>query len=229
MKRAFSLIMLTMLLLAAGQQASAQRHRYTPPAPHRPSTGRYDRGNYYFGDAMYTNMSIGLSAAHVNSENPLLDGGSSQTGLNVGIHLGFGITPMAPIFFETGLEYAEKGGKGLNGDRKTTFDLNYLEVPLVLKYMAPVAPRTTIEPYLGGYLAYGVGGKIKEYGSRLSYSSFGDNAFKRFDGGIRAGIGARFGMFNVDLGYDFGLSNIGDDAFDDAHNGAFYARIGLTF
>ena len=74
-----------------------------------------------------------------------------------------------------------------------------------------------------------MGGKIKEYGSRTTYSSFGDGAFKRFDGGIRAGIGARFDLFSLDLGYDFGLSNIGDDAFDDAHNGAFYARVGLTF
>ena len=230
MKRALSLIMLTLLLCAAGQPVSAQRHRYTPPAPRRPATtGRNSRRHYYFDENLYTNMSVGLSAAHVNSDNPLLDGGSSQTGLNVGLHLGFGITPMAPLFFETGLEYAEKGGKGMKGDSKTTFDLNYLEVPLVLKYIAPVAPRTTIEPYLGGYLACGVGGKIKEYGSRTTYSSFGDGAFKRFDGGIRAGIGARFDLFCVDLGYDFGLSNIGDDAFDDAHNGAFYARVGLTF
>ena len=111
MKRAFSLIMLTLLLCAAGQPVSAQRHRYTPPAPRRPmSTGRYSSSHYYFGENMYTNMSVGLSAAHVNSDNPLLDGGSSQTGLNVGLHLGFGITPMAPLFFETGLEYAEKGG-----------------------------------------------------------------------------------------------------------------------
>ena len=95
MKRALSLIMLTLLLCAAGQPVSAQRHRYTPPAPRRPmSTGRYSSSHYYFGENMYTNMSVGLSAAHVNSDNPLLDGGSSQTGLNVGLHLGFGITPI---------------------------------------------------------------------------------------------------------------------------------------
>ena len=54
MKRAFSLIMLTLLLCAAGQPVSAQRHRYTPPAPRRPmSTGRYSSSHYYFGENMY--------------------------------------------------------------------------------------------------------------------------------------------------------------------------------
>lgn len=174
-------------------------------------------------------MRVGFSASHVNSDNPYLDGGSSKSGLDVGVAFGFAVTPMAPIVFETGLEYIEKGGKGLKGDHKTTINLDYLEVPLVLKYIAPVGYHTYIEPYLGGYLACGVGGKIKEYETRSTYSSFGDGAFKRFDGGIRAGIGARYEMFSLDLGYDFGLSNIGDDAFDDAHNGAFYARVGLTF
>ena len=229
MKRAFTLIMLTMLLGAVSQPLCAQQRRYTPPAPHRPATTRHTRGNFHLNPDVYTKITFGVMAAHVNSDNPLLDGGSSRAGVNAGVHLGFGLTPTAPIFFETGLEYAGKGGKGLKGNSETTYDLNYLEVPFVFKYMAPVAPGTTIEPYLGGYLAYGVGGKVKEYGSRYSYNSFSDGAFKRFDSGIRAGIGVRFDLISVDLGYDFGLANIGDDTFDDAHTGTFFARLGLTF
>ena len=31
------------------------------------------------------------------------------------------------------------------------------------------------------------------------------------------------------MGYDFGLTNIGDNDFDDTHNGALFLNIGLNF
>ena len=164
----------------------------------------------------------------MTSDDPYLDGGNSQSGLNVGAVAGIQITPMMPLFFETGLEYAEKGGKGDNGN-KFTFDLNYLEVPLTLKYSAQVAPATAVEPFIGGYLACGVGGKIKDFGNRAAYSSFSDGGFKRFDGGIRVGCGLAYEMLYAEIGYDFGLANIGDDYFNDTHNGAFFANIGINF
>lgn len=228
MKRIIPILTVLLLMLGTTTLMAQPRNRHTPPPPRGGHVGYSTMSRGLGSDIMYTTFRIGLSAAHVNSDNPYLDG-STQTGLNTGVALGFGLTPMAPLFFETGLEYAEKGGKGMAGDRKTTYDLNYLEVPLVLKYMAPVGVRTMVEPYLGGYLAYGVGGKVKEYQSHTTYSSFGDGPFKRFDGGIRAGIGLRFDLLSADIGYDFGLANIGDDAFDDAHTGTFYARIGVTF
>ena len=182
----------------------------------------YSVPNTYFG------LRFGLSASHVTSDDPYLDGGNSQSGLNVGAVAGVQITPMMPLFFETGLEYVEKGGKGDNGN-KFTFDLNYLEVPLTLKYSAQVAPATAVEPFIGGYLACGVGGKIKDFGNRAAYSSFGDGGFKRFDGGIRVGCGLAYEMLYAEIGYDFGLTNIGDDYFNDTHNGAFFANIGINF
>ena len=43
------------------------------------------------------------------------------------------------------------------------------------------------------------------------------------------GCGFAYEMLYAELGYDFGLSNIGDNAFDDTHNGAFFANIGINF
>ena len=167
--------------------------------------------NTYFG------FRFGLSASHINSDAPDLNGSTSKTGLNVGAVVGVQLAPQAPLFFETGLEYSEKGGKGKLGGDKFSIGLNYLEVPLTLKYSAYVAPATAVEPFVGGY---------------LSCSSFDDHYganFKRFDGGIRVGCGVAYEMLYAELGYDFGLTNIGDNAFDDTHNGALFLNIGVNF
>lgn len=213
------------LVVSLPTSAQSRRRGYTPPPP------RYGVGvsrSHHYAPNTYFGLRFGLSASHVNSDAAYLDGGNSQSGLNVGAVAGVQLTPMMPLFFETGLEYTEKGGKGDNGN-KFTFDLNYLEVPLTLKYSAQVAPATAVEPFIGGYLACGVGGKIKDFGNRAAYSSFGDGGFKRFDGGIRVGCGLAYEMLYAEIGYDYGLTNIGDDYFNDTHNGAFFANIGINF
>ena len=120
---------------------------------------------------------------------------------------------------------------GMSGAGKSTLVrcLNYLEVPLVLKYRCVVAPMTAIEPFLGGYLSCGVGGQIRDFGDRAAYGSFSDNNFGRFDGGVRIGCGAAFSMLYMELGYDLGLANISKDYFDASHNGCFFMNIGLNF
>ena len=151
---------------------------------------------------------------------------------NVGAVVGMQLSHYQTIFFETGLSYIEKGGKSKKGGEKFSIGLNYLEVPLLLKYSAYVAPATAVEPFIGGYLGVGVSGKVKDYDRRDAYSSFDDGYganFKRFDGGIRVGCGLAYEMLYAEIGYDFGLSNIGDNAFDDTHNGAFFANIGINF
>lgn len=190
-----------------------------------PSRRTYDVNTYY-------GLRFGLSASHVSSDAPDLNGSSSKTGLNVGAVVGMQLSHYQPIFFETGLSYIEKGGKSKVSGEKFSIGLNYLEVPLLLKYSAYVAPATAVEPFIGGYLGVGVSGKVKDYNHREAYSSFDDGYganFKRFDGGIRVGCGFAYEMLYAELGYDFGLSNIGDNAFDDTHNGAFFANIGINF
>ena len=223
-KQLFLLVAIFSILsvMPASAQFGRGRHSY--------SSSRHSssyRSNYL--PNMYGGLRFGLSAAHVSSDSPYLDGGNTQSGLNVGAVVGIQMAPRAPLFFETGLLYSEKGGKGEDHGQKFTFDLNYIEVPMVLKYSAQVAPATAVEPFVGGYMACGVGGKIKDYGQRAAYSSFSDHNFKRFDGGIRVGCGLAYEMLYAELGYDFGLSNIGDDDFNDTHNGAFFMNVGINF
>ena len=126
--------------------------------------------------------------------------------------------------------------------RKMTYDLNYIELPIVLKYIYDIDGHFTIHPFFydidghftihpffGGYLACGVGGKIKNYADREAFSSFSDEAFQRFDGGLRLGCGVGYDLFYLELAYDIGLSNICHDMFDTSHNRSLALNFGVNF
>ena len=154
-----------------------------------------------------------------------------KTGLDVGAVVGVQLGYRSPVYFETGLSYIEKGGEGSYNGSKFTYNLDYLEMPLVLKYIHNFDRNFSIQPFFGGYLSAGVGGKIKDYHLRESYSAFGDgmDQFKRFDGGLRMGVGIQYDLFYADLTYDLGLANIGQDDFDDTKNSAVMLNIGVNF
>ena len=222
-------IMIAMLSLMLTLPMMAQ---YGRPRNYGSTYGRssYTRPTYRHNPVnSYVGFRIGGAFSTVNSDDKYLDGGTMRSGLNVGVVAGFQVAPHAPIYFETGLSYVEKGGKGSYDGSKFTYNLDYLEVPLLLKYDCRVDRDLSIQPFIGGYLAAGVGGKIKDFGHRQAYSSFDDDAFQRFDGGIKLGCGVQFNYLYAELGYDFGLANISRDYFDDAHTGSLFATIGINF
>lgn len=219
-----------MFVLPLSAQPRRGYHRPGPPRHSYPMRSHYgSHGDFMLGGNTHVGLRFGLSASSVHSDDQYLNGSGVQSGFNVGGVVGVQLSYYAPVFFETGLSYIEKGGGGSYGRKKFTYDLNYLEVPLVLKYRCVVAPMTAIEPFLGGYLSCGVGGQIRDFGDRAAYGSFSDNNFGRFDGGVRIGCGAAFSMLYMELGYDLGLANISKDYFDASHNGCFFVNIGLNF
>ncbi|MBP3850596.1 MAG: PorT family protein [Prevotella sp.] len=199
----------------AQYQTSRERSRYS-----RTTTERY------YG------LRLGLNISTVNSDvvDTDLD---SRTGLTVGGVYGIQLANSYPIWLELGLLYSEKGGKRYHQGAEITTRLTYLQLPVVIKYSFDVLDDLYIQPFLGGYLAYGVGGKTKNYGSvinnieRESHSSFND--FRRFDGGLRVGCGAEYKMLYAEIGFDFGLANIVKDDFTTARNQNFFMAIGVNF
>ncbi len=194
----------------------------------------------------YYGLRLGLNLAAINSSTASIDMGS-YAGLAIGGVYGLQLANSTPIWLEAGLFYSENGGKEdhyesiykpANGSevgytQKRTVRLMYLKTPIVIKYALDIADDLYLQPFLGGYLALGVGGKTKEYGNerfnveRTSYDSF-DN-FKRFDGGLRVGCGIEYQMIYAELGFDFGLANISDDEFDTARNQNLFINIGVNF
>ncbi len=241
------LLLAAVIGIISATTADAQNYRnsrYYNPSTDRLdySQGRHD--NYHRGHGYdysnfkrtYFGFRIGPAFTTVSSDDARLDGGSMKTGLNVGFAAGAAVSNQIPLFIESGLYYIEKGGKGDGGNLggKFTYNLDYLEVPLVFKYSHPLTEHARIEPYVGGYFAVGIGGKIKNYGEREAYSSFSSNeyddgSFKRFDAGLKMGVGLSYDMFYMDVAYDLGLRNICHDTFDDSKNGALLLNFGLNF
>ena len=240
MKR-FSLLLL-IAVLTAGAVAAQPRHRtvivhhgqsgrHAPFDDRRPFYSSWHRTNTYFG------VRLGLNAASVRSEANALNGTSMKAGLNLGLVGGVQLSYRTPLFFESGLFYSQKGGKSSNvitsGGRtsKFTYNLDYLQVPLLLKYkhMADWRSRVTIEPFVGAFVGVGVGGNIKDYGDRVAFSSYENGFFKRGDAGLKLGCGVGFGMGYADVSYELGLANVGQDAFDDTHTGSLTLNIGINF
>ncbi len=221
-------LLLSLLCMLLALPAMAQ---YGYPYGGRPrvqTVGRH--GNEYVAwHRYYFGLRVGLNASHVSSESTLLNGNGVKTGLNIGVAAGTQLTYRAPLFLETGLYYTQKGGKSGESGAKFTYDLNYLEVPLLIKYKHFVGNQTSIQPYAGGYLALGTDGDIKNYGTRTAFSSFDDGYFNRFDGGLKIGCGVGFSMLYLDASYDIGLANIGQDNFDDTHSGCFTINLGVNF
>ena len=189
----------------------------------------YDRENPMGTGSMYYGFRIGPTFSTVNSDDANLDGGNSQTGLTLGAVMGFQLSDDIPLFPETGLSYTEKGGKKTLTGKKMTYDLNYLEIPILVKYIYDIDGHFSVQPLFGGYLSYGISGKIKNFGERHAQDSFSDTTFKRFDGGLRIGCGVGYDLFYADLSYDIGLSNICHDTFDTSHNGCLYLNFGVNF
>ena len=227
MKKTLLLSLLCMILAMPAMAQPGYRYGrgYNPRIQ---TVGRH--GNEYIAwHSYYVGLRVGLNASHVSSESPLLDGSGVKTGLNLGVAVGTQLTYRAPLFIESGLYYSQKGGKSDSGNGKFTYDLNYLEVPVLIKYKHFVGNQTSIQPYAGGYLAVATDGQIKNYGTRTAFSSYDDGYFSRFDGGLKIGCGVGYNMLYLDASYDIGLANIGQDNFDDTHNGCFTINLGVNF
>lgn len=161
--------------------------------------------------------------------------------INAGIVYGNRVGRTVPLYFETGLLYTEKGAKfeATEDVERKTYNLKYLELPLVFKYKADVGfDDLTVQPYFGGYLACGVGGSVKLYEQRIKEHPFSDQYLKRFDAGFRVGIGMAFQNFYIDFCYDIGMNNLAAKDFHDYNyddfdgrirTGCFTASIGLDF
>lgn len=201
--------------------AQYDHYRYGRPVQHE--TKYSDDHNIYYG------LRLGVALANVNSDDDELDGGGIQAGLNLGAIIGFQLSPSAPVYLESGIYYTEKGGKGYQSGKKFTYDLNYLEMPILIKYRCELDYDLSVQPFAGGYLAMGVSGKVKDYGEEKAYSSFSSNFFKRFDGGLRLGCGIEYQILYADISYEFGLANICHSDFETSHNGCFYITAGVNF
>jgi len=137
----------------------------------------------------------------------------------LGFALGaYAIIPFHEMFaFQPELMFVQKGGKESDDDDDffnggdTELILNYLDIPLLVRFNvpvdAPVSPYLTAGPVLGIFLS----GTEKFDGESESI----DEGINTLNFGLSLGAGVAYNQFHFDLRYEFGLSNIFDDEEDD--------------
>lgn len=227
MKRMMMVSMLAVLTAVPSMAQYVRRPYSRPVTPYR-SSYYADVPRHHSAIGGYFGLRVGFGVATVNADDRYLDGDSPKAGLNIGVAAGVQLAPATPLYLETGLSYIEKGGKGGSRDAYT-YTMNYLEVPLLIKYQHNLDHETSLQPFVGVYGALGVSGKIKDQSQRLIYNAFADDAFHRFDAGLRLGCGLQYDYLYAELGYDIGLANVSRDDFETAHTGCFFANIGINF
>ena len=174
-------------------------------------------------------------------------GDISDTKMKPGFHVGVGADfELAPnLAIQSGLFFSTKGTKVeedfeieefeiINGE--VTVNANFLQLPLHVAYKIDVTPGTRVVLHAGPYIAYGIAGKTKVEASAGGVSesdevdTFGSDGLdlKPFDSGLGLGVGAEFGSILLDLGWDMGLTNIGDSDADVKTLNA-YLSIGCRF
>ena len=199
----------------------------------RKTRNRFNHSNV----EQYYGVRLGYNLASISSSDANIDM-NTYGGWSFGGVYGLQLANSTPLWLEAGVFYSEKGGKTNDASyidevtkkehfQKMTTRLIYLQAPIVVKYAFDVADDFYVEPFLGGYLALGIGGKTKLYSQEHSYDSF-DN-FNRFDGGLRIGCGAEYQMIYAELGFDFGIADINDNSFVSARNQSFFINVGVNF
>ena len=189
-----------------------------------PSFAQYSSGGFSLSEStVYYGARVGLNVGWISGDYDKSLG--AKAGMNIGGVLGLRVSDATPVFLESGLYFAMQGAK----DGKNEINLNYLEIPLLIKYGVQVTDDIALLPYLGPTFGLGIAGKTKYpgEGSVGSFSSDGD--FNRPDVGIKFGCGAEYNKLYLETGLKFGVTNILDDDNDAAHNGAWYLNFGVNF
>ena len=187
-----------------------------------PSFAQFTSGGFSIDEnSVYYGVRIGINFASLGGD--LYEDLGTKVGMNLGGVIGLRLSPSAPVFLESGLYYTERGGK----DGKDKASLNYLELPLLIKYGFPVSNDVVLLPYVGPYFAYGIGGKVKY--ANTSQSSY--DTFRHGDMGFKFGCGAEYNNLYAEVGYQFGVTNIAKDNPGDleARGRALFVNIGVNF
>ena len=196
-----------------------------------PSFAQYSSGGFSLSESsVYYGLRLGMNMATLTGDNVGGVDVGTKVGLNFAPVIGLRVSDTTPIFLESGLYFSGSGAK----KDKTSVSLNYLEVPILIKYGIQATDDIAVLPFLGPTFRYGLfGGKIKQPGG-VKTDSFGDGHFNRADVGIKLGCGAEYNKLYLEAGYQFGITNIADwqlPSGDDAsvHNGAFFINVGVNF
>lgn len=166
--------------------------------------------------------------AGVNFANLAID--NVETNVNTGFKVGLYYTYMiqnSQIAIQPELLFSQKGAKKDLGSVTEKVNINYLEIPVLVKYMFNTVGNIRPEIYIGPYLGIKVGGQVKLKNKKASLSKDLQNV-ESADFGFIFGAGISFNKYNVGLRYSLGVSDI-DATNTEASNRVFSIVVGYNF
>ncbi|KYG81407.1 outer membrane protein with beta-barrel domain [Roseivirga ehrenbergii] len=162
-----------------------------------------------------------------------IDDNNLRPGFSIGIFKENQIGPSSAI--QTELLFSTKGNRSeyrtgpFDGEAK--FNLNYIELPVMLDLKAGDA----LDISFGPYVSYLISANVTtdgDFGS--SFSEIDRDELNAFDFGLSGGLGLNFGNTELGARYNFGLSEIADSdnarsIMGDAKNSViqFYIALGM--
>ncbi len=156
----------------------------------------------------------------------------------LGLELNYDIELSENLYGEIGASYQQKGlkyvveGEGPNNsDIVVNYRLNYLQIPLHLKYNYEISDDTYIFGFGGFDIGFVLSGTISDSENSQDLK-FGSNKteddFKSSDFGLTLGAGVLYNNFEFRLGFTNGLSDI-NPRKRETYNRVFFAGLGYRF
>ena len=184
-----------------------------------PTFAQYSSGGFSLDEEnLYYGVRLGMTSATLSGD---LNGLGSKVGLTMAGVIGLRASNTAPVFLESGLYYTERGAK----KDKVSISYNNLEIP---------SDDIALLPFLGPYFSYAISGKYKSTakGAEFEYGAFEEKdwaALKRANMGIKLGCGAEYSNLYLELGYQFGITNVCKASNSSARSNAFFINFGVNF
>ena len=133
-------------------------------------------------------------------------------GQRTGLIIGGGVDIPAGNTIVIGVEvlYNQKGASGSDGGFDNTIKLDYIEIPILVKY--PFSTGGNVQPfaYAGVAPAFNVSAKELSEFEGVEDEGDLDDEVKSFDNSFVFGGGVRFGQMAVEARYNLGVQNIND-------------------
>lgn len=151
----------------------------------------------------------------------------SNIGDSLSSHIGFA----AGLFFQVDVSktfaieaealYSQKGSDALQTGTSVTFDLSYVEVPVLLKFYLPME---VVKPYafVGGAMNFNVLAQQVTSGTPTDISNI-----KSTDVGVIGGVGVDIDKWFINARYELGLNDISDTT--KVQNGTLMVMTGVSF
>ena len=193
------------------------------------SFAQYSSGGFTLDEEnLYWGVRFGLTGASLGGDLDL----GMKTGMTLAGVIGLRASDSTPVFIESGLYYTERGAK--DGDRRVGY--NNLEIPLVVKYGIKATDDVAVLPFFGPYFSYAFNGKTKPGidGENKSVGTFDEKkaftgGLKRANMGFKLGCGAEYNKLYLEIGYQFGITNVCKDDNKSSHSNALFVNFGVNF